>query len=120
MLRSLRFRLPALFLLGVVFAGLVSTAVSVRLFQTYTRDRTVKDLRRESLGLLTVYQRNLGTLRGLPTTTIEKAVGDRIFYVPLVKGFSLFPGGKPRVEGLPVGLVDVHRLTGPRLLEFAH
>jgi two-component system OmpR family sensor kinase len=120
MFRSLRFRLPALFLLGVVFAGLVSTAVSIRLFQTYTRDRTVKDLRRESLGLLTIYQGNAGTLRGLPTPKVEQAVGDRIFYVPLVKGFSLFPGGKPRLESLPLRTVDVHTLAGPRTIQFRH
>ena len=39
MLRSLRFRLPALFLLGILFAGLVSTAIAFRLFQNYTHDR---------------------------------------------------------------------------------
>ena len=37
--KSLRFRLPAIFLVGVVVAGLVSTALAVRLFQQYPQER---------------------------------------------------------------------------------
>ena len=37
MLRSLRFQLPALFLLGVVVAGLVSAAIALRLFRSYAQ-----------------------------------------------------------------------------------
>jgi len=37
-LGSLRFRLPALFLLGIVLAGVLAALISLRLFQTYTRD----------------------------------------------------------------------------------
>ena len=40
MLRSLRFQLPALFLLGVVVAGLVSAAIALRLFRSYAQDRS--------------------------------------------------------------------------------
>ena len=39
MFRSLRFRLPALFLLGVVVAGLVSAAIALRLFQHVRADQ---------------------------------------------------------------------------------
>ena len=35
MLRSLRFQLPALFLLAVVISGLVSAAIALRLFREY-------------------------------------------------------------------------------------
>ena len=35
MFRSLRFRLPALFFAGILLAGLVSTAIALRLFQNY-------------------------------------------------------------------------------------
>ena len=38
MLGSLRFRLPALFLLGIVLAGLVAALISIRFFQSYTHD----------------------------------------------------------------------------------
>ena len=37
MLRSLRFRLPALFLLGIVLAAVVATLIAVRFFQSNTR-----------------------------------------------------------------------------------
>ena len=37
---SLRFRLPALFLLGIVIAGIVAAAISVQLFQGYTHDQS--------------------------------------------------------------------------------
>ena len=51
MFRSLRFRLPALFLAGATLAGLVSTAISIGLFQDYTEERLVAELRREARGL---------------------------------------------------------------------
>ena len=43
-MRSPRFRLPALFLLGVVIAGIVTAAITIRLFQDYTESQTVADL----------------------------------------------------------------------------
>ena len=39
--RSLRFRLPALFLAGILLAGLVSTGIAIRLFQGYARDQAL-------------------------------------------------------------------------------
>ena len=44
MLGSLRFRLPALFLLGIVLAGVVAALISLRLFQTYTRSQSIQEL----------------------------------------------------------------------------
>ena len=52
MLGSLRFRLPALFLLGIVLAGLVAALISIRFFQSYTRARAVDELRSESVGIV--------------------------------------------------------------------
>jgi signal transduction histidine kinase len=52
---SLRFRLPALFLAGVVIAGLISTLTAYQLFQDYTEDRFVAELRREARGLTDLY-----------------------------------------------------------------
>ena len=37
MLRSLRFRLPALFLAGIAAAGLVSVAIAFQLLTNYSR-----------------------------------------------------------------------------------
>ena len=55
MLRSLRFQLPALFLLGVVVAGLVSAAIALRLFRTYAQnrasDQAYREVVREAAGL---------------------------------------------------------------------
>ena len=50
MLRSLRFRLPAIFLLGVLVAALVTAAIAVRFFQDDTRERTLAELRRPAEG----------------------------------------------------------------------
>ena len=45
MLRSLRFRLPALFLLGIVLAAVVATLIAVRFFQSNTRAAAASELR---------------------------------------------------------------------------
>src|SRR5919199_4641653 len=87
MLRSLRFRLPALFLLGFVIAGLVATAIALRLFQDYTREKALEELRRESKPVLTLYKARVERVSPLD---IERATGDSIFWVPVVPGFSLF------------------------------
>src|SRR5215213_9129816 len=90
MFRSLRFRLPALFLAGAILAGLVSTAISVGLFQDYTEDRLIAEMRREARGLTSLYaeqaERAIGqpelTLRRLARATLqfEQASGSRIYY----------------------------------------
>ena len=51
MLNSLRFRLPALFLAGIALSGLVTSLIALRLFQDYTRDASLNELRREARGL---------------------------------------------------------------------
>ena len=92
---SLRFRLPALFLLGIVLAGLVAALISLRLFQTYTRDRSVEELAREASGLSQLYadaalraaDEGSGAI-DFAASKLELATGDRLFYI----GSSLFPG----------------------------
>ena len=51
MLRSLRFRLPALFLAGIVIAGFVSVAIAFQLLQSYSRSQSLKELRKEAAGI---------------------------------------------------------------------
>ena len=51
MLRSLRFRLPALFLVGIVLAAIVATLIAVRFFQSNTRSHAAAELRAESAGI---------------------------------------------------------------------
>ncbi len=108
MLGSLRFRLPAFFLLGIVIAGLVATVISIRFFQSYTRTRTIHELRSESIGIVSLYASQAGA-QEVPVATLRKAIGgDRIFYVPVVPGASLFAGPLPH---LPVGTLTRTQLA---------
>jgi signal transduction histidine kinase len=99
-LRSLRFQLPALFLLGVVVAGLVSAAIALRLFRTYAQnrasDQAYREVVREAAGLTKVYSQQAGR-RILPAKTAQLATGDRIFYA----GLPLFPGQKDDFGKIP-------------------
>ncbi len=105
---SLRFRLPALFLLGIVLAGVVAALVSLRLFQTYTRDQSVQELQREASGLSQLYAD--AALRAadegsdaidFAASKLELATGDRIFYI----GSALFPGQDSGLTRLPESAV---------------
>ena len=102
MLSSLRFRLPALFLLGIVVSGLIATIVALRLFQGYVLSRSKADLRREAIGLTEVFAQQAITANdtGLPLARIarqlERATGDRLFYV----GVSPFPDKSVKSVGL--------------------
>jgi signal transduction histidine kinase len=110
MFSSLRFRLPALFLLGIVVSGLVAAVVALRLFQGYVLNRSKADLRREAVGLTEVFAQqaitanNTGVLPRI-SRQLERATGDRLFYV----GVSPFPD-KSRasvgLERLPQKTVD--------------
>src|SRR4051812_50021748 len=111
MIGSLRFRLPALLLLGIVLAGLVAAVISIRFFQSYTHDRAVDELRAESVGIERLYAQQAGA-REVPTSRLENALGgDRIFYVPVAPGGELFVGDLPP---LPRGGVGVERLRRAR------
>ena len=86
MLSSLRFRLPALFLLGIVVSGLIASVIALRLFQGYVLNRSKADLRREAVGLTEVFAQQAITNNDtgvLPRIArqLERATGDRLFYV---------------------------------------
>jgi len=102
MLRSLRFQLPALFLLAVVISGLVSAAIALRLFREYAqnqaRTQAYRELGREADGLTQLYSRRAG-IRLLPASGVELATGDKIFY----RGLDIFTG---RITPLPAGVVN--------------
>jgi signal transduction histidine kinase len=115
MLGSLRFRLPALFLLGILLAGLVAALISVRFFQSYTRARAVDELRSESVGIVQLYARQSG-LEKVPLHQLIRALGgDRIFWVPAFKGVTLLQG----LPNLPEGTLDIKKLdpAGPTTAE---
>jgi two-component system sensor histidine kinase BaeS len=92
MLRSLRFRLPALFLLGILLAAVVATLVAVRFFQSYTRTHAATELREESAGIVQVYHQQAGIGR-VSLRNLQLALGvDEVFWVPVVRGGSLLVG----------------------------
>ena len=95
MLGSLRFRLPALFLLGVVLSGLVASLIAVRFFQSYNHSRAVDELRSESVGIQRLYARQAGATI-VPLASLESAIGgDRIFFVPAFRGAQLLQSIPP-------------------------
>src|SRR6476619_4476569 len=106
MLGSLRFRLPALFLLGIVLAGLVAALISVRFFQSYNRARAVDELRSESVGIVQLYARQAG-VEGVPYPNLVRALGgDRVYWAPAFRGANLLQN----IPDLPAGAVRPKRV----------
>ena len=102
MLGSLRFRLPALFLLGIVLAAVVATLIAVRFFQGYTRTHAAAELRGESAGIVSLYEQKAG-IGHVAVDNLNLALGgDRVFWVPAVPGGLLLAG---RLPTLPLGVL---------------
>ena len=119
MFGSLRFRLPALFLAGIVLAGLITALISVRFFQSYNRARAVDELRSESVGIVQLYAQQAGVVE-VPYRRLVKALGgDRVFWVPAFRGATLLVGKLPTI---PKKLVNPQALdpSEPTTLEFSH
>jgi signal transduction histidine kinase len=119
--RSLRFRLPALFLAAIVLAGLVSTAVAVsvskRDAQTRLRKEAFRQLGREARGINQIYTKHAG---GKPPDSreLESASGDQIYYVRRAKGIDLFPGPTPAFTLLPRSILDFRRILAGESVQF--
>jgi signal transduction histidine kinase len=115
MLGSLRFRLPALFLLGIVLAGVVASLISIRFFQSYTRARAVDELKSESVGIVQLYASAAGRENVPPGRLVRALGGDKIFWLPAFKGATLLQGIKP----IPTGAItlDLARLQGPAVVD---
>ncbi len=122
-LGSLRFRLPALFLLGIVIAGIVAAAISVQLFQGYTRNQSYEELGREARGIARLY--GDAALRAAEEGTpapdfapeaLELATGDQLYYV----GAPAFPGQDSGLQQLPESALPAEVLAAeqPRQFEF--
>jgi two-component system sensor histidine kinase BaeS len=105
-LHSLRFRLPAIFLVGVVVAGLVATALAVRLFQQYTLQRTKVQLRHEVSGIADLYAQLAGINQYPSNATVESATGDRVYFVERVEGIG-DEIASLGLRKLPAGTVDL-------------
>jgi two-component system sensor histidine kinase BaeS len=118
---SLRFRLPALFLLGIVIAGVATAAIAVQLFRGYTRNQSYEELGREARGIARLY--GDAALRAAEEGTpapdfapqaLELATGDQLFYV----GAPAFPGQDSGLQQLPESAVPADVLTADEPLEF--
>jgi signal transduction histidine kinase len=118
-LRSLRFRLPALFLAGIVVSGLVAAIIAFQLLQSYTLRRAKNELRREASGVTRLYVAQAsGSNDPIPASQLEHATGDRIYYVPLSPGFQIFPGKGPGLRTLPRNVVDFAAIKRGQTLHF--
>jgi two-component system, OmpR family, sensor kinase len=111
-LRSLRFRLPALFLVGILLAGVISTVIAVGLFRDYARDRALSELREEANGLAGLYaEQALAALdeeRPPPTFAtreLERTTGNELFYV----GAPIQLEGAAILQELPQSVVPQWR-----------
>ena len=119
MFGSLRVRLPLVFLAGIVLAGIITTLISIRLLQDFSRQQTLTKLKREAHGIAILYARAVDQSYGNvdqktgrsadrkpPTFAAENlqvATGDKIYFV----GPGLFPGqGFVGLKYLPAGTVD--------------
>jgi len=112
MLGSLRFRLPVVFLAGIVLAGIVASLISIRFFQSYTRSRAIHELRSESVGIDQLYVLQAGR-ETVPVNRLVKALGgDQLYWVPAYRGVTLLQG----IRDLPPGTLPfpVQSLTEPR------
>jgi len=108
-LGSLRFRLPALFLLGIVLAAVVATLIAVRFFQSNTRTNAASELRSTSAGIVHLYELQAG-VGHVSAATVNLALGGNkvIFWVPVVRGASLLAGPLPALSNsaLPAGALS--------------
>ncbi len=106
MLGSLRFRLPALFLVGILLAGLVAALISIRFFQSYTRARAIDELRAESVGIVQLYARQAG-VETVPYVRLVRALGgDKVYWAPAFRGSQLLQG----IPELPKRVVNMREL----------
>jgi signal transduction histidine kinase len=122
MFRSLRFRLPALFLAGIALTGLVSTLIAFGLFRNYTQSQAKQELRREAAGLTELYavQAQRSQERGtrppgfFAARKLEAASGNRLFYT----GLDIFSGQAAGLTKLPRSAVDWPALQRGKTVEF--
>src|SRR4051794_3804009 len=115
MLGSLRVRLPLVFLAGIVLAGVITTAISIRLFQQFTENQTLSKLNREANGIAELYSKAVNAAYGnkkderaprFAGKTLERATGDRIYL--LGPRLGLFPGQITGLRSLPQEPIDWH------------
>jgi two-component system OmpR family sensor kinase len=120
-LRSLRFRIPAFFLVGVLVAGAITALFAVRVFRNDARDRTLTELRRQAAGLARLYEeqaiRSVDEAKqapGFAAPLLEDATGSRIYYA----GLEIFPGQKSGLRPLDRKVLDWKMLQAGKVETF--
>ena len=116
MLGSLRFRLPALFLLGIVLAAVVATLIAVRFFQSNTRAAAASELRNTSAGIVQLYELKAG-VGHVSVASLNLLLGGNktVFWVPAVSGGSLLAGP---LQELPSSALPAKALADGKLRAF--
>ncbi|HYY63701.1 MAG TPA: HAMP domain-containing sensor histidine kinase [Gaiellaceae bacterium] len=121
MFRSLRFRLPALFLAAIVLAGLVSTAVAVSVSKRYAdhtlRDQAFTQLDREASGIDQIYTENAGD-NPPDSDVLERASGDQVFVARRARGIDVFPGPTPAYTLVSRHVLDFTRILAGHTVRF--
>jgi signal transduction histidine kinase len=112
---SLRVRLPLLFLAGIVLSGVVTTTISIRLFQDFAHDQTLAELKQQANGISRLYSNAVSDTFGAATKgqsrraprfareSLELATGDLIFFDSTV---NPFPGEQSGLRTLNLKKVD--------------
>jgi signal transduction histidine kinase len=105
-LSSLRFRLPALFLLGIGLAAVVATLIAIRAFQSNTRSHAATELRQDSAGIVRLYELRAGTGH-VSVRSLQAALGvNEVFWVPPAPGAKLLTGHLPELSVQPPAAKD--------------
>ena len=123
-MRSLRFRLPALFLGSIVVAAAVAAITAVGLFQNVTRQDSLRELRRQASGLADLYasQALAASEEGqraprFAAPRLERATGTRLYYA----GLNPFPGDDSGLRTLDISVLpdqEAFRAGEPQTFEF--
>ena len=121
MFRSLRFRLPALFLAGIALAGLVAALIALGLVQSSVHEQSLRELRREANGLAQLYAESARRANdenkaapAFAASQLENATGDRLFYI----GTTIFPGQDTGLKRLPANVLDSAAGQSGRIINF--
>jgi signal transduction histidine kinase len=115
-LRSLRFRLPALFVLGIVLAAAVASLIAIRSFQSNTRSHAATELRADSAGIVRLYEQRAG-IGYVSVKSLQAALGvNEVFWVPPAPGAKLLAGPLPELSVQPPAAEDGQ----PPAFDFSH
>lgn len=120
-MRSLRYRIPAFFLVGVLVAAAITALFAIRLFRDDSRDRALAELRRQAAGLARLYEeqaiRSVDEAKQVPgfaAPLLEEATGSRIYYA----GLEIFPGQKSGLRSLDRKVLDWQMLEAGKVETF--